>query len=110
MSHGGYVTAVSGVPRSCTSRRPDAHYPHGYFEYEPVRRLASSTCVSFMDRDLAEAFASRRDMLIGRGDATVGQPEQPVVRARRETVRAVREWLALRRSCARTGEAGALNL
>lgn len=136
-----YITVVSGVPRSGTSlmmsileaggipaltdgiRKADEHNPHGYFEYEPVKRLASDSTwmetargravkiihrllahlpagfeyrVIFMDRDLADVFASQRDMLVARGDAAADQREAPIVRALAAEVHAVKEWLASR--------------
>jgi hypothetical protein len=137
----GYITVVSGVPRSGTSlmmrmleaggipaltdgvRQPDAHNPHGYFEYEPVKRLAGDSSwmetargravkvihrllphlppgfeyrVVFMDRGLTEVFHSQREMLAARGDGAAGQDEKQIVRALAEEVRAVKEWLASR--------------
>ncbi|MGA3026255.1 MAG: sulfotransferase family protein [Bryobacteraceae bacterium] len=136
-----YITVVSGVPRSGTSlmmhmleaggipaltdgvRRPDAHNPHGYFEYEPVKRLAADSSwmraalgravkiihrllphlprgfeyrVVFMDRPLTEVFHSQREMLAAHGDQAAGQDEARIVRALAEEVRAVKEWLASR--------------
>ncbi len=135
----GYITVVSGIPRSGTSlmmrmldaggipaltdriRRPDAHNPRGYFEYQPVKRLAADSSwmeaargkavkivhrlllhlpagfeyrVIFMDRDLTEVFASQRDMLAAYGDAAAFQDEKQIVRALAEEVRAVKEWLS----------------
>jgi Sulfotransferase domain len=137
----GYITVVSGVPRSGTSlmmsmldaggipaltdgvRRPDAHNPHGYFEYEAVKRLAADSSwmegargkavkvihrllphlpsgfeyrVIFMERNLAEVFESQRKMLAARGDEAAGQDEEQIVGALAEEVRAVKEWLASR--------------
>jgi len=139
----GYITIVSGVPRSGTSfmmrmleaggipaltdniRKPDAHNPHGYYEYEPVKRLATDSSwmesargkavkiiypllchlppgfkyrVIFMDRDLAEVFDSQREMLIARGDPTAAQHETRIIRTLAHEVHAIKEWLAARPS------------
>jgi hypothetical protein len=134
-----YVTVVSGVPRSGTSlmmrmleaggivvltdglRKADEHNPRGYFEYEPVKKLAHDSSwmaeargkavkiihrllmhlpdtfeyrVVFMDRALTEVFDSQREMLAARGDAAAGQQEERIVRGLAEDVRRVKEWLA----------------
>jgi len=135
-----FVTIVSGVPRSGTSlamqmlqvggipaltdgaRGPDDHNPQGYFEYEPVKRLAEDSRwvpalargkalkaiyrllwhlpataayrVLFMERDPREVFASQRDMLAARGDDAASQPEARLVAAISSQVRAVKEWMA----------------
>lgn len=136
-----YITVVSGVPRSGTSlmmrmlqaggipaltdgvRPPDAHNPHGYFEYEPVKRLASDSSwleaargravkivhrlllhlpegfeysVIFMDRDLAEVFASQREMLAARGHEAAQQGESTIVPALAQEVLDARKWLSSR--------------
>lgn len=135
-----FVTIVSGVPRSGTSlamqilqaggipaltdgvRQPDEHNPQGYFEYDPVKRLAEDSewvpvlargkalkaiyrllwrlpptaayRVLFMERDLREVFASQRDMLAARGDDAANQPEARLVAAISSEVQAVKEWMA----------------
>jgi LPS sulfotransferase NodH len=136
-----YVTVVSGAPRSGTSlmmrmleaggipaltdgeRPPDAHNPHGYFEYSPVKRLAlgdaafwieaarghavkiiyrlltylpprTSYRIIFMERDLAEVFASQRDMLLARGDAAASQEAARLIPAMAAELRAAKDWLA----------------
>jgi hypothetical protein len=134
-----YVTVVSGIPRSGTSlmmrmleaggipaltdgeRPADAHNPHGYFEYSPVRRLAEDAswmaaargkavkivyrllvrlppCVGyrivFMERDLAEAYASQRDMLRTKGDAAASQDSDRLIQAFAAELRATKAWLA----------------
>lgn len=103
-----FVTVVSGLPRSGTSmlmqmlaaadylcltdgmRRADADNPHGYFEYEPVKRIRRDCAwlpeakgkavkiiaqlipflpprfsyrVIFMERNISEVLASQRVML-----------------------------------------------
>ena len=136
-----YVTVVSGAPRSGTSlmmrmlaaggipaltdgrRPPDAHNPHGYFEYSPVKRLALGDAASwieaargqavkiiyrllthlpphmsyrivFMERDLEEVFASQRDMLRAQGDAAASQEAARLIPAFAAELRVVRDWLA----------------
>jgi len=120
------ITVVSGMPRAGTSlvmamlgaggmdlltdgrRTRDEHNPLGYFEYEPVKRLASDSSwvplssgkavkviyrlleylppgcdyrVLFVERDLREIFASQRDMLRARGDAAALQDEATMLAA-----------------------------
>jgi LPS sulfotransferase NodH len=136
-----YVTVVSGAPRSGTSlmmrmleaggipaltdgqRPPDAHNPHGYFEYSPVKRLALGDAASwieaargqavkviyrllthlpprmsyrivFMERDLEEVFASQRDMLRAQGDAAASQESARLIPAFAAELRVVKDWLA----------------
>jgi hypothetical protein len=136
-----YVTVVSGAPRSGTSlmmrmleaggipaltdgqRPPDAHNPHGYFEYSPVKRLALGDAASwidaargqavkiiyrllkhlpphmsyrivFMERDLAEVFASQQDMLRAQADAAASQEPARLIPAMAAESRVVRDWLA----------------
>jgi hypothetical protein len=134
-----YVTVVSGAPRSGTSlmmrmleaggipaltdgqRPPDAHNPHGYFEYSPVKRLAEDASwieaargqavkiiyrlltylpprmsyrIIFMERDLAEVFASQRDMLRAQGDAAASQEPARLIPALAAELRAAKDWLA----------------
>jgi LPS sulfotransferase NodH len=133
------VTVVSGAPRSGTSlmmrmleaggipaltdskRPPDAHNPHGYFEYSPVKRLAEDASwieaargravkiiyrlltqlpprmsyrIVFMERDWEEVFASQRDMLLARGDAAASQEAAHLIPAMAAELRAAKEWLA----------------
>ena len=133
-----YVTVVSGAPRSGTSlmmrmlaaggipaltdgqRPPDAHNPHGYFEYSPVKRLAEDASwieaargkavkiiyrllahlpprmsyrIVFMQRDLEEVFASQRDMLRAQGDAAASQESACLIPAMAAELRAVKDWL-----------------
>jgi len=134
-----YITVVSGIPRSGTSlmmrmleaggipaltdnlRQPDAHNPHGYYEYEPVKRLAQDSSwmesargkslkviyrllrhlppsseyrVIFMERDLREVFASQDDMLRTRGVENAGQKQDRLIAAFVAEVEEVRHWLA----------------
>jgi LPS sulfotransferase NodH len=134
-----YVTVVSGAPRSGTSlmmrmlaaggipaltdgqRPPDAHNPHGYFEYSPVKRLAEDASwieaasgqavkiiyrllahlpprmsyrIVFMERDLEEVFASQRDMLRAQGDAAASQESARLIQAFAAELRVARDWLA----------------
>lgn len=133
-----YITVVSGMPRSGTSlmmqmleaggippltdnlRRPDTHNPRGYFEYEPVKRLAQDASwmgaargkavkviyrllrhlppdfeyrVVFMERDLGEVFESQRDMLRARGDSAVEQREDGIAAAFAVELQETRRWL-----------------
>jgi hypothetical protein len=135
----GYITVVSGAPRSGTSlmmrmldaggipaftdrvRSSDAHNPHGYFEYEPVKRLASDSSwmegargkavkiihrllvhlpagfeyrIVFMDRSLTEVFDSQRTMLTTLGHESANQQKESIVSALAKEVREVKQWLA----------------
>jgi hypothetical protein len=139
MSKRNYVTVVSGMPRSGTSlmmqmieaggitaltdnrRPPDIHNPRGYFEYEPVKRIAQDASwmdaargkavkiiyrllphlpsdfeyrVIFMDRDLGEVFASQRDMLRARGDAAAEQQEERMIAEFAAELEQTRPWLS----------------
>jgi LPS sulfotransferase NodH len=134
-----YITVVSGAPRSGTSlmmrmlaaggipaltdgqRPPDAHNPHGYFEYSPVKRLAEDASwieaargqavkiiyrlltqlpprmsyrIVFMERDWEEVFASQRDMLRAQGDAAASQESARLIPAFAAELRVVKDWLA----------------
>jgi len=136
-----FITVVSGMPRSGTSlmmrmleagglpvltdglRLPDEHNPRGYFEYEPVKRLAQDSSwlpsargkavkiicwllpylpdsldyrVVFMERDLDEIFASQRDMLLSRGHPAAQQPADRLISALAEGVLDAKRWLAAR--------------
>ncbi|MGA2598699.1 MAG: sulfotransferase [Bryobacteraceae bacterium] len=138
-----YITIVSGVPRSGTSlmmrmleaggipaltdniRQPDAHNPHGYYEYEPVKRLATDSTwmesargkavkiifallrhlppgleyrVIFMDRDLTEVFDSQREMLAALRDPAASQHETRIIATLAQEVHAVKQNLAARPS------------
>jgi hypothetical protein len=134
-----FATIVSGVPRSGTSlamhmlevggipaltdgkRVPDEHNPHGYFEYEAVKRLVEDSSwltslargkslkviyrllqhlpsnvdyrVLFMERDLREAVASQRTMLEARGDPAASQPEAKLVGAISSELLAIKAWM-----------------
>jgi hypothetical protein len=134
-----FATIVSGIPRSGTSlvmrmlqaagipaltdgKRPaDEHNPHGYFEYEAVKRLAADSSwvpvlargkslkviyrllrhlppdvdyrVLFMERDLREVAASQTAMLEARGDPAANQPEAKLIAAMSSEVVAVRAWI-----------------
>jgi len=136
-----YVTIVSGMPRSGTSlvmqmlraggmplltderRLPDAHNPRGYFEYEPVKRLAADSSwvkaargqavkiiyrllphlprdvsyrVLFMERDLAEVFESQQVMLRSKNDPAALQDREQILSALARELVDVSEWLARR--------------
>lgn len=136
------MVVVSGLPRSGTSlmmsalgaagmpllvdgvRRCDEDNPEGYFEYEPVRRLAADSSwvagargravkvvsallrelprvfsyrVLFMERRLGQILASQRKMLERRGAGN--DLDDAAVRASFERhLRDVRAWLATRRN------------
>jgi hypothetical protein len=138
MSNRNYVTVVTGMPRSGTSlmmqmlaaggitlltdsrRTPDIHNPQGYFEYQPVTRIAQDASwmhaargkavkiiyrllphlppdfeyrAVFMERNLGEVFMSQRDMLRARGDATAGQEEARMIAAFTAELEHTRRWL-----------------
>ena len=140
-----YITIVSGVPRSGTSlmmrmleaggipaltdniRKPDAHNPYGYYEYEPVKRLATDSSwitnargkavkiifallrhlppgfeyrVIFMDRDLTEVFDSQREMLAARLDPAASQYETRIVATLAQEVLTAKHQLTARPSTA----------
>lgn len=135
MNERQYITVVSGMPRSGTSlmmqmlgagglplltdhvRQPDAHNPLGYFEFEPVKRMAQDTSwmaqargravkiiyrllpqlpaafeyrVVFMRRAPDEIFASQQEML---GEsATDG--EHRIIAALKSEIDDATRWLA----------------
>ncbi len=138
MNERDWVTVVSGIPRSGTSlmmrmldaggipaltdgeRRADSHNPHGYFEYEPVKRLASDASwmesargkslkviyrllrflpagvpfrVILMKRDMHEVFDSQRDMLRARGDGAAEQSGDRLIAALAAELEETRNWL-----------------
>ncbi len=133
-----YVVIVTAVPRSGTSlmmqmlnaggipaltdgiRRSDEHNPHGYLEYEPVKRLAYDCSwvpqargkalkviyrllhhlppevayrVLLMERDLEEVFESQRDMLRARGDAAADQHKHRIIKTLATEMEDTRRWL-----------------
>jgi hypothetical protein len=134
-----YVTIVSGMPRSGTSlamqmlraggmplltdeRRPaDAHNPRGYFEYDPVKRLAADSSwlksargravkiiyrllrhlpadityrVLFLERDAVEVFESQQEMLRSRNDPAALQDRERILSALAAELANVKPWLA----------------
>jgi hypothetical protein len=134
-----WVTVVSGIPRSGTSlmmrmlnaggipaltdgeRRADTHNPHGYFEYEPVKRLQAGASwigaargkslkviyrllrflpasvpyrVVLMKRDMHEVFDSQRDMLRARGDGAAEQAGDRLMVALAAELEETRNWLS----------------
>ncbi|HLJ46423.1 MAG TPA: sulfotransferase domain-containing protein [Bryobacteraceae bacterium] len=134
-----YVVIVSGMPRSGTSlmmqmlnaggiapltdgiRKSDEHNPHGYLEYEPVKRLAYDSSwvpdargkalkviyrllphlppevdyrVILMDRDIEQVFESQRDMLRTRGDAAADQHKDRIIKALAAEIEDTKEWLS----------------
>jgi len=125
------ITVVSGLPRSGTSlmmmmleaggmplltdglRTPDDDNPRGYYEYEPVKRLAEDTSwvaqargkavkvisallehlpdgeayhILFMRREMQEILASQRAMLARRGHTTTPHTDEHIARLSREHV------------------------
>jgi hypothetical protein len=134
-----YVTIVSGMPRSGTSlamqmlraggmplltderRPPDAHNPRGYFEYEPVKRLAADSSwmksagghavkiiyrllqhlpgditykILFLDRDLVEVFESQQEMLWSKNDPAAFQDRKRILSALAAELGDAKGWLA----------------
>jgi hypothetical protein len=134
-----YVSIVSGMPRSGTSlamqmlraggmplltdeRRPaDAHNPRGYFEYEPVKRLAADSSwvksargqavkiiyrllhhlpgdvsykVLFLERDLGEVFESQQEMLRSKNDPAALQDRQRILSALAADLIQAKAWLS----------------
>jgi hypothetical protein len=116
LAAGGLPVLTDGV------RKPDAQNPRGYFEYQPVKKLATNSAwlveaqgkavkiihrlllhlpnefayrVVFMERALTEVFDSQREMLKARGDAAADQDEQRIVRALAADVCRVKDWLAV---------------
>jgi len=115
---------AGGIPALTDGHRPpDVHNPGGYFEYDPVKRLAEDSSwleaargravkviyrllpylperldyrVVFMERDLEEVFESQRVMLRARGDPAAGQHEDRLLPALAGELRNAREWLARR--------------
>jgi LPS sulfotransferase NodH len=118
------MLAAGGIPALTDGQRPpDEHNPHGYFEYSPVKRLALGDAASwidaargqavkiiyrllihlpphmsyrivFMERDLAEVFASQRDMLRAQAAAAASQEPARLIPALAAELRVTREWLA----------------
>jgi Sulfotransferase domain len=134
-----HVTLVSGLPRSGTSlmmqmlqaggmqlltdglRSPDAHNPHGYFEYEGVKHSRDDVSwldqaggktvkvihlllphlpadrnyrVIFMQRDLKEVIASQQAMLKQQGRAVVRLADEKLAEIFEKQLATVRQWLA----------------
>jgi hypothetical protein len=106
-------------------RQPDEHNPQGYFEYEPVKKLAQDSTwleaargralkvvypllkhlpphleyrVLFMQRDLLEVFESQRQMLLARHHDAGNQDRERLIRAFSSDIRNVRRWLAQQRN------------
>ena len=112
---------AGGIPALTDgARRPDNHNPHGYFEYEPVKRLAVDSSwmetargkslkviyrllrflpagipfrVVLMERDLHEVFDSQRDMLKARGDSAADQTGDRLIAALAAELEETRNWL-----------------
>ncbi len=104
-------------------RAPDADNPRGYYEFEPVKRLAedqgwigqargkavkvisallehlpaSETYrVLFMRREMGEILASQRAMLARKGHAVEPGSDERIARVSREHVEHVLRWLRAR--------------
>jgi len=102
-------------------RPPDEHNPRGYFEYEPVKRLAADASwiedavgravkvvylllrhlppefryrVLFLERDLAEVFDSQQDMLRAANDPAADQDRDRMLSALAASLDQIRHWLA----------------
>lgn len=133
------IVVVSGLPRSGTSmimrvlaaggmpvltderRRADAHNPHGYFEFEPAKRLPVDSswlarargkavkvvspllrhlpatfryAVLFVHRDLEQILASQNDMLLAHGETPLPGEHGRLDRAFRRHLTDVGIWLA----------------
>jgi 2-haloacid dehalogenase len=136
-----FVTVVSGVPRSGTSlvmqmlvagglpvladgaRPPDCDNPHGYLEYEPVKRLARDAGfvalargravkvihallrflppgeryrVIFVERAIGEVVASQSAMLARRGERAAPLPSARLGEILSAQAEEARAWLARR--------------
>ena len=104
------------------SANPTSRIPHGYFEYEAVKRIARDSSwmesargkavkiiyrlllhlpqgfeyrIVFMDRSLLEVFHSQREMLMAGENTAANQNETVVVRALAKEVEEVgKTWLA----------------
>lgn len=135
------IVIVSGLPRSGTSmmmrmicaggipalvdgvRAADPDNPHGYFEYEPVKRTRTDPSwlaeagakvvkmvhlllhdlpegyryrVVMMDRDLDEVLASQRRMLERSGRSGAQMPPEALKRVFATQLDAVRRWMDAR--------------
>ena len=135
----GFVIVVSGLPRSGTSmimrmleaggfqlltdnvRKPDTDNPGGYYEFEPVKRLASEHGwvagavgrvvkvispllpslpaayqyrVVFLQRDMREVLASQRAMLVRRTqtDGSAGDHRMGLLFSKH--LRRIESWLS----------------
>jgi hypothetical protein len=119
-----HMLQAGGIPALSDGLRPaDRHNPHGYFEYEPVKRLAQDSSwlegargkavkviyrllvhlppqvgyrVIFMRRNLTEVFQSQSDMLRATDVGTAGQDRDRLIPALAAELRSAREWLAKR--------------
>jgi Sulfotransferase domain len=138
-SSGRAIIIVSGLPRSGTSlmmnmlseggspllfdsvRKPDKDNPNGYFEYEPVKKLADGETywlvgakdkavkiisalleylppsdqykILFMERRISEILSSQRKMLAGRNEPS-GVSDLEMEQEFTKHLAAVKFWLA----------------
>ena len=135
----GAITIVSGLPRSGTSlmmqmlraggmpllvddvRAPDVDNPHGYFEFEPVKRAAQNTSwlaaaedkavkiilhllfhlpadrhyrVLFLRRPLSEVVASQRAMLERQGKSGAKLPDAKLIEMFSQELDKLAGWLS----------------
>ena len=116
------MLGAGGMPLLTDERRPpDTHNPRGYFEYDPVKRLAAdsswvkSACgravkiiyrllrhlptntayrVLFLERDLAEVFESQQEMLRSKNDPAALQNRERILSALTAELANVKAWLA----------------
>jgi hypothetical protein len=117
-----HMLQVGGIPALTDGKRlADEHNPHGYFEYEAVKRIAKDSSwvellapgkslkviyrllqhlpsnvayrVLFMERDLREAVASQQTMLEARGDPAASQPQAKLIAAMVSELVAVKAWM-----------------
>jgi hypothetical protein len=111
---------AGGIPAVTDGGRvADEHNPHGYFEDERAKRLAQDSSwleeargkavkviyrllpclpahlqyrVVFMDRDLAEVYASQQEMLESRSHPAAAQ-DRTIIHALSRELDAARQWL-----------------
>jgi hypothetical protein len=79
---------AGGITALTDNRHPhDNHNPHGYFEYEPVKRIAQDA--SWMDAGSARFLHPSATC----GDAAAEQPEERVIAAFAVELQETRRWL-----------------
>ena len=113
---------AGGIPALTDgARRADTHNPHGYFEYEPVKRLATDGSwmetargkslkviyrllrhlpagipyrIVLMERDMREVFDSQHDMLVARGDTAADQSSDRLIALLAADLEDTKKWLS----------------